>query len=521
MIYLDNAATSLIKPVGVENAVVNAMRSMASPGRGAHAPAMRAAETVFECREAAARLFKVAGAANVVFTMNATHALNIAIRSVVKPGSRVLVSGFEHNSVTRPLRMLTDDITVAGSRLFDEENTLSEFDEKLRRADAVVCTHVSNAFGYILPVYEIAALCRRAGVPLIVDASQSAGVLDVDFARLGAAFVAMPGHKEASRIKRGFENSFLLPYPKKEAVVTISLKDVYHKVNASLTHEIIPNDILIHQRGTNHITPHRYLLQNGNAADCIDVAIMAEGYTEKEMDIFYKDAQTACDALFSHEPFKKLKDKFNIVAVASPSEDSGVSIPGQGKWKSTAVSSHFNTFYSDRYLTTSRVKSIHNWLAGIPYEHIIILANTDTYGGGGIYNSYTLTTAHHPDFQPVVVHEFGHSFGGLADEYAYTEAPSPQYPYEVEPWEPNITTLIDFDSKWKDMIPEGTAIPTPVATENADLYTKVGVYEGAGYTQKGLYRPTTECRMKINEAPAFCPVCQRALERLINFYTAK
>ena len=195
MIYLDNAATSLIKPVGVENAVVNAMRSMASPGRGAHAPAMRAAETVFECREAAARLFKVADAENVVFTMNATHALNIAIRSVVKPGSRVLVSGFEHNSVTRPLRMLTDDITVAGSRLFDEENTLSEFDEKLRRADAVVCTHVSNAFGYILPVYEIAALCRRAGVPLIVDASQSAGVLDVDFARLGAAFVAMPGHK--------------------------------------------------------------------------------------------------------------------------------------------------------------------------------------------------------------------------------------------------------------------------------------------------------------------------------------
>lgn len=104
-------------------------------------------------------------------------------------------------------------------------------------------------------------------------------------------------------------------------------------------------------------------------------------------------------------------------------------------------------------------------MAGIPYEHIIILANTDTYGGGGIYNSYTLTTAHHPDFQPVVVHEFGHSFGGLADEYAYTEAPSPQYPYEVEPWEPNITTLIDFDSKWKDMIPKGTAIPTPVATE--------------------------------------------------------
>ncbi len=327
--------------------------------------------------------------------------------------------------------------------------------------------------------------------------------------------------EEATRVKKGFENSFLLPYPKKEAVITIELKDVRHQVNASLTHEVKPGDILIHQRGTSRITPHRYLLQNGNTEDCIDVAILAEGYTEEEMDLFYKDAQIACDALFSHEPFKKLKNKFNMVAVASPSQDSGVSIPGQGEWKSTAVGSHFNTFYSDRYLTTSRVKSIHNWLAGIPYEHIIILANTDTYGGGGIYNSYTLTTAHHPDFKPVVVHEFGHSFGGLADEYAYTDAPSPQYPYEIEPWEPNISTLVDFDSKWKDMVPTGTPIPTPVTTKEADLYTKVGVYEGAGYTRKGIYRPTTECRMKINEAPVFCPVCQRALTRLINFYTEK
>lgn len=327
--------------------------------------------------------------------------------------------------------------------------------------------------------------------------------------------------EEATRVKKGFENSFLLPFPKKEAVITITLKDVYHKVNASLTHEVQPDDILIHQRGASKITPHRYLMQSGKAEDCIDVAIMAEGYTEQEMDLFYKDAQIACDALFSHAPFNKLKNRFNIIAVASPSQDSGVSIPGQSEWKSTAVGSHFNTFYSDRYLTTSRVKSIHNWLAGIPYEHIIILANTDTYGGGGIYNSYTLTTAHHPNFRPVVVHEFGHSFGGLADEYAYTEAPSPQYPYTIEPWEPNITTLVDFESKWKDLIPAGTPTPTPVETKEAHLYTKVGVYEGAGYTRKGIYRPTTECRMKINEAPVFCPVCQRALERLINFYTQK
>lgn len=327
--------------------------------------------------------------------------------------------------------------------------------------------------------------------------------------------------EEAKHVGRGFENTFLLPYPKQAAEVTVRLKDAYHKPCAVFSHEVNPDDILIHQRGIARITPHRYLLQSGSTADCIDVAIMAEGYTEAEMDLFYADAQKACDALFAHEPFKRFKGRFNMVAVACPSEDSGVSIPRENKWKATAVSSHFDTFYSDRYLTTRRVKAIHDWLAGIPYEHIIILANTDTYGGGGIYNFYTLTTAHHPMFWPVVVHEFGHSFGGLADEYAYDEAPSPLYPYTVEPWEQNITTLVDFKSKWKDMLPEGTPVPTPVETDSATIYTKVGVFEGGGYTKKGVYRPATECRMKINEAPRFCPVCECALERIIRFYTDK
>jgi hypothetical protein len=327
--------------------------------------------------------------------------------------------------------------------------------------------------------------------------------------------------EEATRVKKGFENSFLLPFPKQAVLVTVTLKNVHHKPVATLTHEVRPDDILIHERGLQRITPHRYMHQSGSMEDCIDVAILAEGYTAEEMDLFYKDAQATCEALFGHEPFKKLKHKLNIVAVASPSEDSGVSIPHQGVWKSTAMSSHFSTFYSDRYLTTSRVKSIHNWLAGIPYEHIIILANTNTYGGGGIYNSYTLTTAHHPSFKPVVVHEFGHSFGGLADEYFYSDEPSPLYPYDKEPWEQNISTLVDFESKWKDMVPAGTPVPTPVKKNADEIFTAVGVYEGAGYTSKGIYRPTTECRMKINEAPAFCPVCQRALERLIMFYTEK
>lgn len=195
MIYLDNGATTLIKPISVSRAVTEAMRSMASPGRGGHPPAMRAAETVYSCREAAAKLFNVQEPEQVVFTMNATHALNIAISSLARRGERVVVSGFEHNSVTRPLVAKGAELEFAGTRLFDAEDTLEDFDRKLKGAGLCVCTHVSNVFGYVLPIYEIAELCMQYGVPLIVDASQSAGVLTVDMQKLGAEFIAMPGHK--------------------------------------------------------------------------------------------------------------------------------------------------------------------------------------------------------------------------------------------------------------------------------------------------------------------------------------
>ncbi|MDR0892855.1 MAG: IgA Peptidase M64 [Mediterranea sp.] len=322
---------------------------------------------------------------------------------------------------------------------------------------------------------------------------------------------------EAKSTARGFENTFLLPFPKQPVEVEITLYSSRREVMAQLKHVVRPDDILIHQRGQEHVTPHQYMLKSGSERDCIDVAILAEGYTEAEMPLFYEDARRACESLFSYEPFRSNKKRFNIVAVASPSEDSGVSVPRQNEWKQTAMHSHFDTFYSDRYLTTSRIKSIHNLLAGIPYEHIIILANTAVYGGGGIYNSYTLTTAHHPMFKPVVVHEFGHSFGGLADEYFYdNDVMTDTYPLGVEPWEPNITTRVDFGSKWQDMLAPGTPQPTPVA-ERAKY--PVGVYEGGGYSAKGIYRPAYDCRMRTNEYPTFCPLCQRAIRRIIDFYT--
>ena len=336
--------------------------------------------------------------------------------------------------------------------------------------------------------------------------------------------------EEATRVSRSFENVFLLPMPAGKAVVEVCLTDNHNKVVAHLRHTVDPEDILIRRIG---LDPPRwkYLHQGGSPEECIDVVIVPEGYTADEMDIFYKDAGIAVNSLLSHEPFKTMQEKFNILAVELTSKDGQVSVPKEGLWTETALSSHFSTFYSDRYLTTLRLRQLHDKLAGVPYEHIIILANTDVYGGGGIFNSYTLTTAHHAQFAPVVVHEFGHSFGGLADEYYYDDQYEQYYNSETEPWEPNLTTLVDFDSKWKGMIPADVEQPTPVSVKDPrdsmdDKQRKevaklppVGLYEGGGYMSKGVWRGSFDCRMHTNTYPEFCPVCRAALERLIRFCT--
>ena len=195
MIYLDNGATSMPKPPEVFRAVAEAMARCGNPGRGGHRAAMAAAEQVYRCRETASKLFDCP-AERVVFTSNCTHGLNMAIRTLVKAGDPVVISGFEHNAVTRPLYGLRAEVTVAGRRLFDQQDTLESFENALKKgAKAAVFTHVSNVFGYILPVEELGALCRRYGVPFIVDAAQSAGALPVKLGALGADFIAMPGHK--------------------------------------------------------------------------------------------------------------------------------------------------------------------------------------------------------------------------------------------------------------------------------------------------------------------------------------
>ena len=195
MTYLDNGATSFYKPVSVKKAVLDAMEHCANPGRGGYGAAMEAARRVYRCRESAGKLF-ACRPEQVVFTANCTHGLNIAVRTLVRPGARVVISGFEHNAVTRPLHSLKAEVQVAGRRLFDPEDTVEAFEKALRGgAEAAVFTHVSNVFGYILPVEALSALCRKYSVPFIIDAAQSAGTQKINMEALGADFIAMPGHK--------------------------------------------------------------------------------------------------------------------------------------------------------------------------------------------------------------------------------------------------------------------------------------------------------------------------------------
>lgn len=324
--------------------------------------------------------------------------------------------------------------------------------------------------------------------------------------------------EEATRVERAFENPYIIPMPKRKVDVEVTLLDTHNKVTSRLRHTVDPADILIADYSSHKQTPWRYVRKAGDSRDCIDVCFVAEGFTESDMPEFIAMCDSSIAALTAHEPYKSLIDRFNFVAVMPVSRENGVSRPLLNEWLDTPLHSHFSSLYMDRYLTIPNISTLYDLCTGIPFEHFIILANTEQYGGGGIFNSYTIASARSPRSKlEVIVHEFGHSFGGLGDEYYYDDMYETMYPSDTEPWEPNLTTLVNFDSKWKDMLPKDTSIPTK--PDGKQLTTKVGVYEGGGYQSKGVYRPAQECRMKINEVKEFCPVCQRAIRRLVDYYT--
>lgn len=316
-------------------------------------------------------------------------------------------------------------------------------------------------------------------------------------------FQEWQSYDEAKQTSRAFEGVALVPMPRKPVKVTLRLFDSYINVAAEVSCIVNPSDILIRRQVSANPYPYEVIRQPADEDNCIRLAIIAEGYTESEMPSFLASAREAVDAIFSHSPFREFAGRFQVVAVKSVSAESGVSIPSKGRWVNNILGSNFDSFYAERYLTTLNIGRLHDVLSGIPYEHVIILANSSTYGGGGILNFYTIASAKGPSFRSVIVHEFGHAFAGLADEYAYEGDTPPMYPLSVEPWEDNISTLVNYSAKWKDI--EGQQSSCGI----------VGLYEGAGYSLKGIFRPTPNCRMHDNQTADFCPVCQRAIRRVI------
>ncbi|MBI9068513.1 MAG: peptidase M64 [Salinivirgaceae bacterium] len=323
--------------------------------------------------------------------------------------------------------------------------------------------------------------------------------------------------EEAKTTKESYYHVNLIPFPKNTIKYVLEKRKFSDGKFETITELYInPSNYFILNEPVN---PYEYSIVQGgrNSQYKIDIAFIAEGYTQDEMKKFKQDVKKTWDYITSIHPFDLLKDKFNVYAVESPSVESGTDIPGENIYKNTILNSSFYTFNTPRYLTSKDLKSMHDIAAIVPYDYIFVLINSDRYGGGGFYNYYSATTSDHGYSLKVAIHEFGHGFAGLADEYYDSDvAYDDYYNLNVEPWEPNITTLVDFDKKWKDMVPESFEIPT---SRNYDYRDSVGVYEGGGYATKGIYSPFQDCRMKSNIPDGFCPVCTEAIKKVIKYYT--
>lgn len=320
---------------------------------------------------------------------------------------------------------------------------------------------------------------------------------------------------EAKEINRSFYESVVVPFPKKNVKIVIQERDRRNNFFDIFEIEVSPHNMFIKKDLVYDFETYT-IIENGDPAKKVDIVFLAEGYTADEVVKYKRDVQKYVNALFSYEPFKSNKNNFNIHVVVSISDESGTDIPGDSIWKNTILNSNFYTFGTERYLTTQDFKTVRDVAALAPYDQIYILTNTSKYGGGGIYNFYNLCVSDHSAASKVFVHEFGHGFGGLADEYWTSDvAVDDYYPTDIEPADPNITTMVDFNSKWADMVSDKTPVPTP---QTNDYINTVGVFEGGGYVEKGVYRPQQNCMMRALSHP-FCKVCQRSIQQMIDFYS--
>lgn len=320
---------------------------------------------------------------------------------------------------------------------------------------------------------------------------------------------------EAKLIDRSFYEVATMPYPKNKVRFILSMRErngLFSKLYETL---IDPASYFIVKENPVDVNTTK-IYNAGDQHTAVDLVFIAEGYKADEMEKFREDVKRMADYLFAEVPFSDYTDKFNIWAVEAISQDSGTDVPGEGIYVNTAMNSSYYTFDIDRYLTTRDIKAVNDFAAAVPHDNIIVLINSTKYGGGGVYNYYSGTTAGHQLSPQVFIHEFGHGFVGLADEYysssvAYDEF----YPLEVEPWEPNITTMVNFESKWKKMIGNDIPLPTPSEEKYKNI---TGLFEGGGYSAKGIFRPEMDCRMKSNSPKGYCSVCRNAIKEMIEFY---
>lgn len=377
-------------------------------------------------------------------------------------------------------------------------------------------------------------------------------------------------------IPRVFHETVLLPFPRHPVGISLSARPAHGPERVLMETTVNPATIDIsNERPTPGVTVVDGHI-SGDPHESLDIAFVGEGYTKDEIDVFRTDVKRFAELLLSQEPYLSNKDRINVRGVLLPSADSGVDEPTKGIWRSTSIGASFYSFGSPRYLLTESNRELRGVAANVAYDTLVIMANHDRYGGGGLYNRYCTFTAHGPFAGYLLLHEFGHSFGALADEYytsstAYTDF----YSRDIEPVEANITALLDPEKlKWADLVTPEAALPTPwdkTAYDQADLEYQaerrvlnaeigeaartgastsdiealqraedrhaldraaavddfmkasgqtgiVGAFEGAGYVSEGLYRPSIDCLMFTRGVKALCPVCQRAVAERIAFY---
>lgn len=389
------------------------------------------------------------------------------------------------------------DYEIKGSATHQEIEELAIYEEKVWGGSKINLIDTFEYGAYILKIF---------------DEKSNQVIYSRGFSDL---FLEWQTTAEAKEISKAYRQTLLFPAPKREIRMEIYKRDTTMQWGLIFTKLIQPNSApVIKQMSVE--TESKMIHQGNESAKALDIVFLAEGYTGEEAEKFFLDVEKFKDFLFAWKPYKDNMNSININAVFASSKESGVDIPGENIFVESIVNAHFYTFGIERYLTLPDLTKVYDYLSDYPADQVVVLANSEKYGGGGMYNFYNIFTSDNDHGERLFLHEFGHGFGGLGDEYfnsvvAYEDFGSENY----EPYEPNITNLVNFNSKWKNMMADSVPVPTP----DTDEYDNVlGVFEGANYVPKGFYRPYRTCAMREIHIKYFCPVCEKSLEEMIKFY---